>query len=103
MTERTSQMTFKSNTVELRQVLIDIIEGSQYELPEDDIPKQKLYAVNNFKKGLFAKCTRKRNDGQAMLLNELKLMKERRELELKRDPTDTAIVDRNALLLKNEK
>ena len=62
-----------------------------------------MYAVNNFKKGLFAKCARKKNEGQANLLNELKLMKARRELELMRDPTATAIADRNAILMKDEK
>ena len=71
MTTRTSQLTFKSNTLELRQILIDIIEGSQYELTDEEIPTQKLYTVNNFKKGLFAKCPRKRNEGQANLLKEL--------------------------------
>ena len=36
-------------------------------------------------------------------MKELKIMKDRRELELKRDPTETDIADRNVKLLKGEK
>ena len=102
-TDRTSQMTFAESTKGMKETLIALIRASQDTLDEDKVEEEERTILNNFKKGLFAKCERKKSAGQQAFIASMAELRARRELQAKREGGDKELKDRNAELLKEER